>query len=295
MKKVLLLVVACMLAGACSQLGDQKGEYVAKVGDTAITKKDLQQEMESLPPMAKEFFKGPEGMTRFVDELVKKELLYLEAKKRGLDKAEDFQRRMEEFRKYTLINQLLEKEIESLGKITDTDVKNYYEQHKDEFVVPNQVRISHIITKTEDEARKVFERLQAGEDFAKVAAEASIDKATAKSGGDLGMFKRGEMNAQLENVAFRLRKGQVSAPVELKDGFHIIKVTDVKGPTVEFDKVKQTISQRLSAEKQREGFDKFIEDLKKNYKIELNKDAIAKLNFAQPPQGDQGEKAGPAK
>jgi len=289
MKRLLVVSIAFFLLLSCTKGGGQKGDYVAKIGDTTITTVDVQKEMESLPPMAKDFFQGPEGISRFVDELVKKELLYLEAKKRGLDKSDDFQRKVEDFKKFTLINQLLEKEIESASKVTDKEIKDYYDAHKDDFMVNNQVRISHIIVKTEEDAKKVLERLQKGEDFAKIASEVSLDKASAKTGGDLGYFKKGEMNPQLENIAFRLKKGQISQPMPSKGGIDIIKVTDTKGTIAEFDKVKGIVSQKLSAEKQREAFDKFIENLRKSYKIELNKEAIAKLTLPPPKQEKQGK------
>ncbi len=286
MKQLMVLACALALVVSCSKGGGPSGNYVAKIDGTVITKEDAQREMNSLPPMAKEFFQGPDGTARFMDELVKKELLYLEAKKRGLDKNEDYKKKVEDFTKFTLINQLLEKEIESASKLTDKDLKDYYDSHKDEFTVSNQIRLSQIVVKTENDAKKAYERLEKGEDFSKVAKEMSVDK-SGKTGGDLGYFKRGEMARELEDVAFRLKKGQTSQPIPLKDGIHILKVTDVKGTLMEFDKVKGLISQRLTADKQREIFDKLIENLKKNYKVELNKEEISKLTFAPPQAAPQ--------
>ena len=279
MKKILVAFIAVVFVISCSKDGGLKGSYVAKVGGKTLTKEDVQAEMNTVPDMAKAFFQGPEGMGRFMDELVKKEMLYLEAQKRGLDKNKDFQKKVEEFKKITLINQLLEKEIEAASKFTDKDVKDYYDKHKEDFMVNSQMRLSHILVKTEEDAKRVYERLQKGEDFAKIASDASIDKATAKSGGDIGIFKKGDMRPELEDAAFRLKKGQVSMPIKLKDGIHIIKVIDAKGSVMEFEKVKGFVRQKMTAEKQRETFDKFIENLKKSYKIDINKDALSKLTF----------------
>ena len=71
-------------------------------------------------------------------------------------------------------------------------------------------------------------------------------------------------------------------PVKLKDGIHIFKVTDVKGAIVDYDKVKGMIMQRLTAEKQKSSFDKFLDNLKKNYKVDINKDEVAKLSTVAP-------------
>jgi peptidyl-prolyl cis-trans isomerase C len=278
MRKILLLFVAFIFVASCSKGGGVQGSYVAKIDGSTITKEDVQTEMSSLPEMAKQFFQGPDGTSRFVDELVKKEMLYLEAKKRGLDKSKDFERRVEEFRKITLINELLQKEIEASSKVSEKDAEDYYNSHKDDFMMHSQVKLSQIVVQNEDDAKKAFERVKNGEDFAKVASEVSTDKKTAKSGGNMGSFKKGELAPEIEEVVFKLRKGEVGTPVKLKDGIHIFKVTDVKGTVVEFDKVKGMIMQRLTAEKQKNSFDKFLDSLKKNYKVEINKEELAKLS-----------------
>jgi len=280
MKKYVLLLLCLALLISCTQGGEKKGDVVAKIDTDVITTKDVEREINALPEFAKEFFKGQEGMARLVDELVKKEMLYLEAKKKGLDKDEEFQRKFEEIKKNALITRLLEKEIKAIPQLTDKEVKDYYDGHKDEFVQANAVRLSQIVVKSEDDAKKVYERLQKGEPFNKLAAEVSLDKASAKSGGDLGLFKRGEMNQDLEKVAFTLKKNQISMPVPLKDGIHILVVTDIKGTALDFDKAKGSISQQLMAKKQQDGLEKFIEGLKKNYKIEVNKDSFSKISLA---------------
>ncbi|HMK61560.1 MAG TPA: peptidylprolyl isomerase [Dissulfurispiraceae bacterium] len=281
MKKYVLLLLCLGLLMSCSQGVDSKkqGEVVAKIDGSVITTKDIEQEINALPEFAREFFKGQEGTSRLVDELVKKELLYAEAKKRGLDKDEEFQRKFEEAKKNALITRLLEKELKSLPQVTDKEVKDYYDAHKDEFIQPNAIRLSQIVVKTEDDAKKVYERLQKGEPFNKLADEVSIDKTSAKSGGDLGLFKKGEMNPDLEKVAFRLKKNQISMPIPLKDGIHIIVPTDIKGTALDFDKIKGAISQQLMAKKQQDNLEQFIEGLKKNYKVEVNKENMAKIKI----------------
>ena len=282
MRKILLLFVALFFIASCSKGGGMQGSYVVKIDGSTLTKEDVQAEMNSLPEMAKQFFQGPEGTARFVDELVKKEMLYLEAKKRGLDKGKEFERKVEEFKKITLINELLQKEIEATSQVSEKDAEDYYNGHKDDFMAPNQIKLSQIVVQNEGDARKAFERIKNGEDFAKVAAEVSTDKKSAKSGGNMGYFKKGELAPEIAEVVSKLRKGDLGTPVKLKDGIHIFKVTDVKGTIVEYDKVKGMIMQRLTAEKQKSSFDKFLESIKKNYKVEINKDEVAKLSAAAP-------------
>ena len=88
-----------------------------------------------------------------------------------------------------------------------------------------EIKASHILVKTENDAKVLLLRIQKGESFVKLAMEFSTDS-SAKRGGDLGWFGRGRMVRNFENVAFALEKGQVSQPVKTEFGWHLIRVTD---------------------------------------------------------------------
>lgn len=278
MKKVVILVLTASLIFACAKIKEDEGPYLAKVGDVKITQADFEKKMKGLPDFTQKMFEGGSGKERFLEELIKKEILYQEALKKGLDKDAEFLEKVKDFRKVSLIGLLLEREVEPKTKVTDQDVKSYYEEHKEEFAPVSQVRASHILLKAEEEAKKVLERLRRGEDFAQVATKTSIDTGSAKRGGDLGFISRGQTVCGFEAEAFRLKLGEISKPVKTQFGYHIIKVTDKKmGEAIEFERVKDLILQYLSAKKQQEVFDSYIEELKKSYRVEINKEAVSKL------------------
>lgn len=297
MKKFFVVMMSVFLFYAflsCAQKEEKKGPYLAKVGNVKITQADLDRELKSIPEFAQKIFEGAGGKERFLDEIIKKELLYQEALKKGFDKNEEFQKKVEDFKKITLISLLLEKEIEAKAEITDQDVKDYYEKNKNEFAQISQIRARHILVKTEDEAKKILERIKKGEDFAKIAQTTSIDTGTAKNGGDLGYFSPGQLVPEFEEAAARLKTGEISQPVKTKFGYHIIEVIDKKmGKPVEFERVKNLIFQRLSATKQKEAFDKYIENLKKSYKVEINKDALSQISGETEQKKEVPEKQGP--
>lgn len=271
-----IIISVLFIVASCAKHEEQKGPYLAKVGKVKITQADFDREKKNLPPFAQKLFEGSEGKERFLNELVKKEMLYQEALRQGLDKDPAYKEKIADFKKITLISQLLENEIEEKAKVTAEDVKNYYDEHKEDFAPFDQIRLSMIRVKTEDEAKKILDKLKKGEDFAQIARESSIDTNSAKVGGDLGFLSRNQISPEYETVVARMMKGDVSDPVRTKHGFDIVKVTDKKTSTVvAFDKVKSFIAQHLSGEKQKELFDSYIESLKKTYPVEINKEALA--------------------
>ena len=90
-----------------------------------------------------------------------------------------------------------------------------------------QVRASHILVKTEDEANRILKRIADGEDFLATAKRFSSCP-SRKNGGDLGWFGKGQMVPEFEQAAFAAETGQIIGPVKTQFGYHIIKVTGRK-------------------------------------------------------------------
>lgn len=155
------------------------------------------------------------------------------------------------------------------AKVTDEEVKEIYDQYKDSFATPEQVRASHILVETKEEAQAIIKELQGGADFAAIAKEKNQD-ATKETGGDLNFFARDSgMDAAFEEAAFKLKKGELATePVKSSFGYHVIKVTDRKeatNPTLE-DK-KEEIRKQLVSTKVNEQSTAFMQELKDKAKI----------------------------
>ena len=182
--------------------------------------------------------------------------------------------------------------IAAATAVTPQDLQTYYDQHRDDYRVPEQVKVSHILIKTplpaagakEDEkgvadarakAEGVLKELKAGGDFAKLAEKYSDDPGSAKAGGELGWIGRGRTVPEFEKAAFSLGKGQTSDLVKSSYGFHIIRLEDkhdahlktlaeVKGEIEEKVKQQKTVratevaANALLSQARTDGFDKAV-------------------------------------
>ncbi|MEH7886292.1 peptidylprolyl isomerase [Bacillus sp. JJ1609] len=163
---------------------------------------------------------------------------------------------------------LAEKMIEPSIKITEEEMKTYFEENKDSFDQKEQVKASHILVKDEAAAKKVKEELDNGKDFAELAKKYSTDKSNAEAGGDLGYFAKGEMAEEFEKAAFNLKIDEISEPVKTEFGYHIIKVSDKKAAkAAEFEDHKNEIKEKLLDEKIQAEYPNWLKDKKANYKI----------------------------
>jgi peptidyl-prolyl cis-trans isomerase D len=157
--------------------------------------------------------------------------------------------------------------VAAATSVTDQDLQAYYDQHRDEYRVPEQVKVNHILIKTPlpgpggkvddkavEEARKkaddVLKQVKAGGDFAKLAEKYSEDPGSAKIGGSLGFIGRGRTVPEFEKAAFSLPKGQTSELVKSTYGFHIIRVEDKQEAHVKtLAEVKNEIAERVKQQK----------------------------------------------
>ena len=156
--------------------------------------------------------------------------------------------------------------IEAQAPISRADLQAYYDQHRDEYRVPDQVNVRHILIKTTqgpdgkadpksvEEARKkaddVLKQLKAGAKFEDLAKKYSDDPGSAKNGGGLGWIGKGRTVPEFEKAAFALPKGGTSDLVQSSFGFHIIHVDDRQDAHLKtLDEVKDQIEPIIKQQK----------------------------------------------
>jgi peptidyl-prolyl cis-trans isomerase C len=300
---IILALTLCVAATGCKQGGGgeakkdsaKQGPVLAEVNGTTITANDFYKEQEALPPYLKPMTETPEGKKEMLDTMVVRELILQQADKDGIDKSEAVKAKLEDLKKRIVVEAYLKKKVEESANVSDAELKDFYNKNIDKFKTGDQVRASHILVKSEAEAKDIKKQLDAGAKFEDLAKKYSIDGAAPK-GGDLGWFGKGSMLPDFENVAFGMKEGQTSGIVKTKFGYHIIKVTGKRpAGTRSFEEVKDQIKQAILPEKQQEVFKKLKEDLKKNAKINIKEENLKQLKGSKGgAEGAQPEGAAPA-
>jgi peptidyl-prolyl cis-trans isomerase D len=161
--------------------------------------------------------------------------------------------------------------IRNRTTVTPADVRRHYDQNVDQFSTPEQVRASHVLVKTSEtqdaaaagkKAEEVLAKAKAGADFAELAKQYSEDESNNTTGGDLGLFGRGAMVKEFEDVAFSLEPGQISDVVKTQFGYHVIKLTEKKAAeTRPFDLVRPQIEDQLKWERAQQQAQQVAEEI----------------------------------
>ena len=176
---------------------------------------------------------------------------------------------------------LVSEEVRSKIQVGEAEVKAYYEanhqryseemfQARHIFFLVSQNAPESEVNRIKAAAAAVLQEIRSGKDFAELAKKYSDDTSTAKDGGDLGTFKKGDMLPGIQNILETMKPGEVSDLVKTPAGFHIVKLEKrfVKS-TKTFDEVKGEIEETLYKKKSEERFKQWADDLKKSAAIDI--------------------------
>jgi peptidyl-prolyl cis-trans isomerase C len=220
-----------------------------------------------------------------LDLVINMRLATAAAEASGMDTQPQVMSRLQLARERTLYSEFLRTKF--MAAVTPDAVKARYDEEMAKFVPAEEIHARHILVNSDQEelAKQIIAELDAGGDFAKIAAEKSQDPGSGASGGDLGWFKRGMMVKPFEEAAFALEPGQYTkTPVKSDFGWHVILVEEKRletPPTFEAE------APRIEQELVRETFDREMSGLREGAKIEF-----ATLPGQTPPAAETPPAAG---
>jgi len=247
-------------------------QVLATVGNAKITVEEFKRKLDDVKKQAM----NPPTPEQFLEDLVRYEVGVQEAEKLKIANDAAVKERF----KQVLYNSLLEKElgnkVENI-KITDAEMKDFYKKNP-------ELRISHILidlkanpTPNEREVtrKRALEILddvkKSKRPFEELVKLYSDDITTKEMGGDIGFQSRVTLLPEIYDVAVNMKEGEVRGLLETHFGFHIIKMVDRRS----YDLAdKRQIRAALFDNKRANLFNNYFERAKKNYKIEVNREAL---------------------
>jgi len=301
-----------LLALLAASPGDVVDRVAATVDGEVVTLSELEDRAgsayaraEKLPPGKERDEARSEALRRAFDQIVAEKLLQKQAKALQLDVTEqqvdaavddiktrnhfsdeELDRALGEqgldrptfraqVRRELETYQVMQAKVRGRVKVSDEDLKNYYQTHPQEFGGEQEIHARHIFlplaegataaeeAKVRAQGEKVLARLKAGEDFAKVAREVSKGPSAA-DGGDLGWLRRGTIQKALEDAAFALGDGKISGLVRAGPGLHVVKVEGHRlGGAKSFEEAKDEIRNRLVEEQVGQTRQQVLDELRK--------------------------------
>ncbi len=295
-------------------------EVVARVNNDAITRGDLdkarsemrQEAQQDCPKCTPDQInsKVMEGEKNVLRDLIDNSLLVQQGKDEGINVDTDVVKRLDEIRiqnnigtmeeleeqieksgisyedfKNNIKNQLIQQEVirRDVGSkiiLSHEDVQKYYDEHKNEFVRPEQVTLREIFVSTDGKpeseipalrkkADDLLQRVKNGEDFGELAKHFS-DGSTAKQGGDLGKFERGQLAPNIEQAVFALQRLQTTDVITTKTGFLILQVGEHYSAGLQpEEKVDGEIQDKLYNERLRPALRAYLEMLRENSYVQV--------------------------
>ena len=228
------LALALQLPPAAAQDG-----VVAKVNGKTITEADIKLAEDEI---GSDLGSLPEATKRrvLVEYLIENQLFANAAEGDKLNSGAEFDKRMQYWRRRALRDTYFFKAVKD--SVGDADAKAFYDEQIKQLKPEEEVKARHILVETEQQAKDISDKIAKGGDFAALAKEFSKDPGTKDEGGTLGYFGRGQMVPQFEDAAFKLKKGETSAPVQTQFGWHLIQVEDRRErKPPDFDTIKDRL------------------------------------------------------
>ena len=237
--RLITAVALGCLIGASAPTARAEDKVLVKINGKVITESDLRLAEAEI---GNDLGSIPVDQRRrvLIEYLIENQLFAEAAEGAKLGSGPAFDERMKYWQRRALRDAYFDRQVK--GSVSEADAKKLYDSQVSAAKPQEEVRARHILVESEVKAKEIFEKIAHGEDFGRMAKEHSKDPGSKEDGGDLGYFTRGQMVPQFEETAFKLKKGDISQPVQSQFGWHIIKLEDRRQRGAPpFDQIRERI------------------------------------------------------
>jgi hypothetical protein len=256
----LLLSLAIISLFSCKKSVEEPPDTIARIDNEPVTLKDFRLFYELDP----NFGIDSTGYPALSDELYKyvdHTLAYRKAEQTGLTKDTLFQKARNWEERQAMLRQLYREKVEKQIEVTEHELGEAFLKYN------TQLHIRHLFTRDVEEARALYRQLHEGVLFETLATEIFRDTTLAKSGGDLGWIKAGDLDEDFAEAALALGGNEISQPVQTRWGYHIIQLLDRKDQVMltedDFKTQRGSLEKRIKRQKSQRLANKYIADFMK--------------------------------
>lgn len=240
------------------------------------TLKEFMEFLDRLAPVDYPDWDDTEILRDVLGKYLRRDLLLALAAGQRIDKSEAFQMRLRSVKEDLMAQKLRTEVLEKNITISEEELKEYYEENKGKFRVPAEYHLREISVKTEAEAKDIIQRLEWGEDFARLARDNTLRAHLKEEGGDMGYLKSYQYPG-LYQAASKMKVGQISQPILVGGNWSVIKLEGVKEEGIRsFKEAEAEIQRVLVSKKKREAYDNYINPLKQEFPITIDQEALEK-------------------
>ncbi|MDP8204379.1 MAG: peptidylprolyl isomerase [Candidatus Tenebribacter mawsonii] len=244
-----------------------ENKVLATVAGVQITQLQVDNFIKRLDSQQAMQYQSNEGKKHILQELINQTLFLADAKANKLEETDEFKSEISKM-KGMILTQLNVNNLMQSIKVNDAEVVEHFETNKTKFSSPEKTDTSHILVDSEEECKDIHQKILSNEITFEDAAKAHSKCPSKDKGGNLGSFPKGQMVPEYEEVAFNMKKDEISKPVKTQFGYHIIKLNEKQeAAETKFEDVKEQVSQDLISNKQRAEYTNKITKMRQDFKI----------------------------
>ncbi len=274
-RNLLLLLSSLLILGllfGCSSDSDH-GKLLAKVGGDNIYQDEVDDVVARMPQKFTKFDDELNYRRDILDSLIIQRLLIQEAYKKNIDELEEVNRLVLANKDKFLLDILYIREIEDKAKVSDQEVKDWYDKMEYKY------KVSHILVKDLDTAQMILDSLQNGGNFEELAVAYSVDPSAQTNRGELDYFVWGQMLPKFQEQVVKMNPGEISKPFKTRYGYHIVKMID-KSPNPDrrsLESIREDIENAIKNNKKAALMEAFNDSLRVRFPIKVDTGTVAYL------------------
>lgn len=271
-RKMILVLLGLLAWGFIGCESREKPGVVAMVGDKDITEEEFKRFVESLPEGLRSKKIGLDGGLEHLQALIDKELLLLEAEKRGLEQDREFSRKVNRDRDRRILRAFYDREIRDKLEITDEELRTYFVDTGRN----REVKLSLLSFRNKEEAEVALARIRRGARFETLAAQQKTGPDSASSDSHEGKFlSKDAIPSALREQVFALKAGDISGPIAYKKGYLLAQVVGER--PADFERYKGMLHDRVGKEKFRARREDIMRELEAKYAPTLNAEGLKRF------------------